>query len=179
MLRRYEALMLAVPEITQDEIKNIESKIDNLVRKSKGTTISFERWGKYRLAYPVKKNDYGVYLLMRFESPSEGNELIKDIDSVFKIKLNNVVMRSMITHLGLDESMAYQRPKSLEEGNSTESSSFLKDKKVEGLISAVKSSGKKEEAAPKKEAKQEETVEKTEETQVEVEKESQDTESAE
>jgi small subunit ribosomal protein S6 len=143
MLRRYEALMLAVPEITQDEIKNIESQLDGLVRKVKGTTISFERWGKYKLAYPVKRNDYGVYFLMRFEA-DDYTDLLKDIDTVFKIKLNNVVMRSIISDLPMDASLVYQRPKSLEEGNSTgESSSFLKEKKVEGLLSAVKSSGKK------------------------------------
>jgi small subunit ribosomal protein S6 len=142
MLRRYEALMLAVPEITQDEIKNIESQLDSLVRKVKGTTISFERWGKYKLAYPVKRNDYGVYLLMRFEG-EDYTDLLKDIDTVFKIKLNNVVVRSIISDLPMDTSLVYQRPKSLEEGNSAgESSSFLKDKKVEGLLSAVKSSKK-------------------------------------
>lgn len=140
MLKRYEALMLTVPEITQDEVKNIESQLDGLVRKVKGTTISFERWGKYKLMYPVKRNDYGVYFLMRFES--EDANLLNEIDTLFKIKLNDVVMRAMMTHLPLDASLAYQRPKSLEEGNSTEASSFLKEKKVEGLLSAVDSSKK-------------------------------------
>lgn len=149
--------MLTVPEITQDEVKNIESRLDDLVRKVKGTTISFERWGKYKLAYPVKRNDYGVYFLMRFEA-DDYTDLLKDIDTAFKIKLNNVVMRSIISDLPMDESLVYQRPKSLEEGTSAgESGSFLKDKKVEGLLSAVASSKNTE---TNKMNKEDETVKK-------------------
>ena len=60
--------MLTVPEITADETKSIEQQFDRVVADKKGTMVSFERWGKYRLAYPVKKNDYGVYFLARFET---------------------------------------------------------------------------------------------------------------
>jgi len=121
---RYEVLMLAVPEITQDETKRLEQLLDETVNKQKGTVISFERWGKYRLAYPVKKNEYGVYFLARIEAPEIGN-LISELDTLFKVKLHEIVMRKMITKLDAAQSLAYQRPQSLEEQPQQDVSSLI------------------------------------------------------
>ena len=127
---RYEALMLAVPTITQDEIKNIESHLDKVVKKDKGEIISFERWGKYRLAFPVKKNDYGIYFLARFEAEESGS-LIEDIRSLFVVSLGDTVMRAMISELDPEASLAYHRPQSLEEIPTEKVGAFLQERSNE------------------------------------------------
>jgi len=66
---KYETLILSVPEATTDEANKMESQVNKIIEANKGKLISFDRWGKYRLAYPVKKNKYGVYFLTRFEIP--------------------------------------------------------------------------------------------------------------
>jgi len=136
-MRRYEALLLTVPEITQDEAKTVETEFIRLVQGSKGDIISFERWGKYKLAYPVKKNEYGVYFLVRFEVPA-GSTAMDDIKSLFDVKLHEVVMRSTFSCLDLRKSLEYQRPRSLEEApTSHDLGAFLKENKMEGLLSSV------------------------------------------
>ena len=65
-MNRYEVLILAAPEITEDESRGIEKSVEELVKSVKGDVISFERWGKYKLAYSVRKHEYGVYFLARF-----------------------------------------------------------------------------------------------------------------
>ncbi len=136
MLRRYETLMLTVPEITQDETKKLEKEFDRIVGEAKGTTLSFERWGKYHLAYPVQKNDYGVYFLARYEVP-EGSNLPEELKSLFTIKVNTFVMRQVTRLLDPKAPLAYQRPKSLEESPGTRGDvkDFLKEHKMEGLLS--------------------------------------------
>ncbi len=126
---RYEALILAVPEITQDETKQLESLVANLVNKAQGSTLSFERWGKYRLAYPVKRNDYGVYFLTRFETQHDATELLKEMQILFAVKLNDVVMRTMLNALNPKGSLEYQRPHSLEEAPPKEAGSFMREGK--------------------------------------------------
>lgn len=123
---RYEVLMLAVPDITKDELATIESQIEKLVQQVKGSIISFDRWGKYRLAYPVKKNEYGVYCLARFDTPI-ADELLAEVRTLLGVKLEGSIMRYVITSLDTDTSLAYQRPLSLEEAP-TKSASFLKEK---------------------------------------------------
>lgn len=126
-LHRYEALMLTVPEITADEAKSIEQQFNRLVADKKGSMVSFERWGKYRLAYPVKKNDYGVYFLARFET-AQSEPLVDEVKTLLAVKLHEIIMRSMLTKLEEKQSLEYQRPPSLEEAPArSEGSPFAKD----------------------------------------------------
>lgn len=130
---RYEVLMLAVPEITQDEAKQLEDRLEKTIEKFKGSVISFERWGKYRLAYPVKKNDYGVYFLARFQMDQAPTALLEELKTVFAVKLNEIVMRHMITRLDEEASLVYNRPHSLEDAPPREVGSFMRENKGEGV----------------------------------------------
>ncbi len=116
---RYEILYLTIPEITSDESAAIERQVEKLIKESHATLISFERWGKFKLAYPVRKNEYGVYFLVRFEvAPENAKKMLDDITTFFKVKHNDLVMRFMTTVLASDKPLTYQRPESLEEAPS-------------------------------------------------------------
>ena len=98
--------------------------------------LSFDRWGKYRLAYPVNKNEYGVYFLTRFEAPA-GTNLVESIKTLFRVKLHESVMRNVICSLDPKQPLTYQRPKSLEEvPASHDVGAFLKENRMEGLLSS-------------------------------------------
>ena len=130
-MNRYEALVLAVPGITQDEISQMESEFDRVIKKGQGSVISFERWGKYRLSYPINKNEYGVYFLARFEA-EQVETLLKDVQTLFAVKLNDTVMRSMLSALDATKPLAYQRPQSLEEAPAKEADPFMRDRDGRG-----------------------------------------------
>jgi len=116
---RYETLLLTVPEITQDEASAIEAQVQEIVREHKGTMLSFERWGKMLLAYPVQDKDYGVYFLARFEVAQEHVQaLLEAIKMLLAVKLNETVMRYMVNRLDTKGSLEYQRPESLEDAPS-------------------------------------------------------------
>jgi small subunit ribosomal protein S6 len=137
---RYETLILAVPEITADEASSLEGQLETLIKKAQGTILSFERWGKYRLAFPVWNNDYGVYYLIRFETDATQNgTIVNDIDSLFKVKYTQVVMRHMTTKLNRSQSLAYYKPESLEDAPSQDVDTFLRDNKMKGLLHTVSS----------------------------------------
>ena len=131
---RYEILFLAVPEITKDESDGIKSFFSKAIRLHKGDMISFERWGKYRLAYPVKKNEYGVYFLTRFEINAENkNNLLAALKEAFVFKFNTIIMKSHVQKLDPTCSLEYRRPESLED-NPQDVDTFLKRHEMEGLL---------------------------------------------
>lgn len=131
---RYEVLMLTVPEITADETKALESQFESIVKEHRATVISFERWGKYRLAYPIKKNDYGVYFLARFEAGVQDyRNLVEAIRVFLMVKNAELVVRHMIARLDENAPLAYQRPESLEEAPARDTDSFFKDNKMGGF----------------------------------------------
>ncbi len=116
MIRRYEALVMAVPEITQEEVKNLETEFGRIAQKSTGNLLSFERWGKYKLPYQVRRNDYAVYFLARFEFPNEKlTPSLEEVKALCAVKLHDIVMRHMVHALELEAPLTYQRPRSLEE----------------------------------------------------------------
>ncbi len=111
----YEFLMLARPDITSDEAAGIEKHFDTQLAAHKGKALLFDRWGKYHLAYPVRKNKYGVYLLARIEiSETETTPFLKDMQTYFKIKVHDVIMRHVVKRLESDTPLTYEKPDSVE-----------------------------------------------------------------
>ena len=122
--------------------------------------ILFDKWGKYKLAYPIKKNMYGVYFLMRFDVDNDGHiDILKNMDEFFKVKATEVVSRAMSTCMDLAKSLEYQKPLSLEDtpAGSGDVDKFLRDNKMTGFLGKDK---KREEAsrAPKAEEKAQDVV---------------------
>ncbi len=75
-LRDYELVLVISPEVAEEKF---EATIDNLSRfiTDRGGTISgIEKWGKKRLAYPIRHFVEGSYVLTRFKfRPALGREL--------------------------------------------------------------------------------------------------------
>jgi ribosomal protein S6 len=137
----YETLILSVPEITNDETKQLEKQLDTILQKNKSAKVSFERWGKYKLAQPVNKNNYGVYFLARFEVEQANMEnLLTEMSEYLTLKAANVVMRFMNTVLDPKKGLNYAKPNPLDE-SARDLDKFLKDNKMDGLI-ANKTTGK-------------------------------------
>jgi len=131
---RYEILFLTVPEITKDESEAIKAHFVKVVRAHKGTLISFDRWGKYRLAYPVNKNEYGVYFLTRFDVGKEEKvKLLEALNEIFVFKFNTLITKHIVERLDIAASLEYRRPDSLED-SPQDVDTFLKRHDMEGLL---------------------------------------------
>lgn len=130
-MARYEILFLTVPEVTADEAANVEKQVDKLVADAQGKVLSYERWGKYRLAYPIRDYEYGVYYLVRFDiqDPQKKESLLRDLRTLFQVKFVDLVMRHTVVALDPRVSLDYKRPESLEEVPTKEMDTFLKEPK--------------------------------------------------
>lgn len=137
--------MLATPQITQDEANAVQKGIEALVKEAKGEVISFEKWGKCRLAYPVNKHDYGIYYLTRFEV-DKNPKLFKEIKTAFAVKYNDSIMRHVVVKLEAGQALEYRRPQTVEEAPTRDVDSFLRENKMEGLIKSGDKSANKAEA---------------------------------
>lgn len=67
---RYELLYIISNEFSEDEVKPIAEKVNNLIKESQGDVVRSEEWGKKRLAYQIKKFNYGYYNLVEFNLPA-------------------------------------------------------------------------------------------------------------
>lgn len=66
---RYELLYIISNEFSEDEVKPIALKVSNFIKEGGGEIVRAEEWGKKRLAYQIKKFNYGYYNLVEFNLP--------------------------------------------------------------------------------------------------------------
>ncbi len=93
-LRDYELVLVFSPQLAEEEF---EAKIDNVSRfiTGKGGVISgIERWGKRKLAYPIKHFVEGNYVLAKFKlKPASGKELEANL------RISEEVLRHLLVRL--------------------------------------------------------------------------------
>ena len=134
----YETLLLTRIEITEDDASMLERTFDKIISDIGGKLITFDRWGKYRLAYPIKKNTHGVYILTRYQLPSnKAQETHQELDSFLKIKCNDLVIRHLNIKLDPNEPISYQKPEPVDASSRSSLDKFFKENKVEKLLSSV------------------------------------------
>ena len=94
-MRYYEILYIINPNFEQGKIDEIITEVGGKLEKTKSTIINHIIWGKIRLAYPIKNQKYGTYILLQFQ---DGNR-DKINDFYTWMKLNTLVLRHMTIRL--------------------------------------------------------------------------------
>jgi len=113
---KYELLMLARPDITQEKQDEIREWLEKIISDHAGSTFVYDKWGKYLLAYPIQKNSYGVYTLMRFSVPTEHmKDTLVKLRTACSVKFNGSIMRFVFADLSSTASTHYCKPDSLED----------------------------------------------------------------
>jgi small subunit ribosomal protein S6 len=87
----YEILYIISNKFTEEEVKPIQEKVKKIITDNGGKITFEEEWGKKRLAYPIKHNNHGYYILSEFDI--EGKKLEKINET---LRLTNEVIRFQI-----------------------------------------------------------------------------------
>ncbi len=66
-MRQYEMTYLLSDQVGDNEITAVTGKINALITKQEGKILGEENWGRRKLAYPIKKQDFATYLTLNFE----------------------------------------------------------------------------------------------------------------
>jgi small subunit ribosomal protein S6 len=67
MNRTYELMFIVRPDMTEEDQDKLVSTLETAVTSSGGQVKSFEKMGKRRLAYTVRKFHDGLYMLLTLE----------------------------------------------------------------------------------------------------------------
>ena len=90
-MRDYEVLYIVRADLDDDKVQDIVKRVGTLVEKSGGTLERTHLWGKRKLAYEVKHQKEGSYVLQDFQI---GPERIPELESALKI--TEEVLRHLI-----------------------------------------------------------------------------------
>ena len=80
-MNKYESVIIINPNCTEEAVKALESKYTGLINTN-GKVESVENPGKKRLAYEIKRNKEGIYMIINFEAKPD---LITELERNYRI----------------------------------------------------------------------------------------------
>lgn len=88
MQRFYETIFIARQDITANQVESLAKQYTNVIKEFDGEVTKTEFCGLRNLAYKIKKNRKGHYVLMNIAVKSDG---IKEVER--QMKINEDVLR--------------------------------------------------------------------------------------
>ena len=80
-MNKYESIIIVNPNVDEAGLKELEEKFTGLINEN-GKVESVENMGKKKLAYEIKKNKEGTYMLFNFEAKPDS---IAELERVYRI----------------------------------------------------------------------------------------------
>jgi len=79
-MREYELVMITHPELDEAAFNEIVNRVSGWITEAGGEILKTELWGKRRLAYPIRKQTEGQYVLFRTKmDPKVGADLDRNM----------------------------------------------------------------------------------------------------
>ncbi|BAU07004.1 MULTISPECIES: 30S ribosomal protein S6 [Fischerella] len=67
----YETMYILRPDLGDEQVEQIISKYENLLREQGADNIQSQNRGKRRLAYEIKKQRDGIYIQLNYTGPGK------------------------------------------------------------------------------------------------------------
>lgn len=119
-MHQYEVAVLYHPDLEID-LGKASKRVEKIFADNGGKIVNTDNWGKRKLAYPVKKNDYAVYVFYTVELPAENVQKVEGT-----LNITDEVIRFLVTRPDLktiakaEAAKAEKAKKAAERGETTE-----------------------------------------------------------
>jgi len=90
-VKNYEMVLIFSASLEEVAVTEELAKITAIIEKSKGAITKTDIWGVKRLAYPIKHQENGFYVILYFSSDTS---VLPELDRLNKI--NDKILRHLI-----------------------------------------------------------------------------------
>ena len=130
----YETMYIVHPALESGRLKDLIISIEQHMHTLGGATCAINVWGKKKLAYPINKEKYGMYILLQFKSDGSFN---KDFNT--SLDHNSNVLSYLTTKID-EETVLLDLPNLDEQLGLSNSSNNQEKKSIESNTPLVKKS---------------------------------------
>jgi small subunit ribosomal protein S6 len=117
-LRRYETIFITHPELSEEELSELQQKVNSILASYKGDLIKLDDWGTKKLTYEIRKNSRGHFFMMDYLA---GADLVRELER--NLRLNDRVLRFQTVRTG--DQVSPEALKALKEGVGAEKPSRI------------------------------------------------------
>jgi small subunit ribosomal protein S6 len=94
-LQEYELVYIVSPEIADDMLETRINNISQFIAGKEGVVDGVDKWGKKKLAYPIKHFQEGNYVLTKFKM---GPARCKELDA--NLRMSEEIIRHLLIKVG-------------------------------------------------------------------------------
>jgi small subunit ribosomal protein S6 len=91
-MRDYELILILHPDLDENAVSEVIKRVTGWISDAGGSVAKSDLWGKRQLAYPIRKQTQGQYVLFQASmAPKSGAALERNL------RLTEPIMRYMLT----------------------------------------------------------------------------------
>jgi small subunit ribosomal protein S6 len=174
-MRQYELTYLVADSVSDSEITKVSGKVNAAV--TQGKILKEENWGRRKLAYPIKKQQFATYITINFELEPENlselehelkvaPEIIRHIILVKDFGKETLTLTSdeVAEAQDIEEAIGTERSFEVVEGETEESRDLMLKRDKDEEVESKEEEAKKEELNRRKSSPQIDTIDTNEDT---------------
>jgi small subunit ribosomal protein S6 len=96
----YEKIMILDPNLDENGVNDVVERAKEKIIKQGGEILKSENWGSRRLAYQLKKQEKGFYVLLLFKAPPstilELEHFARVSDAIIKIMVVRIFKKKQV-----------------------------------------------------------------------------------
>ena len=89
-MANYESVLIARQDLGASQINTLVSELSEVIKKEGGEVVKVDNWGLKNLAYRIKKNRKGYYVLLNIVAPANA---VAEYERL--VRLNEDIIRYM------------------------------------------------------------------------------------
>ncbi len=80
----YESIFILRSSLADEEAETVIEKMKSALTKHGATIVKADNWGKKKLAYEIKHDRRGTYILLQFESAQEN--VVSELERLYRLE---------------------------------------------------------------------------------------------
>ncbi|OHB33256.1 MAG: 30S ribosomal protein S6 [Desulfuromonadaceae bacterium GWC2_58_13] len=100
-MRTYETIYIVHPEVVGDGYNAVVDKFKGILTDQQASILKVDEWGTRKLAYQVKKQGRGTYVLMAYEA---GPTVVAELERRMRIDENVIKFQTVLLEGGFQDS---------------------------------------------------------------------------
>jgi len=115
----YEIAVLYHPDLEID-LEKAEARVTKIIADNGGKITKTDNWGKRKLAYPIKKQDFAVYVFYTAELPADALAKIEQTFNITDEMIRFLITRPDLKAMAKAEALKAEKAKKAAERGSSE-----------------------------------------------------------
>ncbi|CAN5853345.1 hypothetical protein BH23ACT11_BH23ACT11_24520 [soil metagenome] len=103
IIDRYEAMLIVIPELDEEQVESTLSRFRTVIERTGGEVTETNHWGRRKLAYEIDNRADGFYSIMHFTA---GERTFVELKRILRV--SDDVLRHLIVKLPADYAGASQ-----------------------------------------------------------------------